>query len=227
MWVWPQLPYGGSPPPPHCAGGPFPQALALRHSLPVQRQILRTGHVLEKIVQNLCAAHSRQVPGNSCERCAGASENVLRLCEICAGVHLHNLRRVLGWGFRECACTNFAQFFATTLFFLRDQAVRAKNVSTLALPSPPSSPNPPGSFGDSPRQGEPALAWGRGPRAGGVELRFRGPGRRSLGARSQKVSKKSRKSLEKVSRARGPESLKKVSKKVRKVKKKSENGLFF
>ena len=32
-------------------------------------------------------------------------------------------------------------------------------------------------------------------------------------------AKKSRKSLEKVSRARGPESLKKVSKKVRKVKK--------
>ena len=53
-----------------------------------------------------------------------------------------------------------------------------------------------------------------------LELRFRGPGRRSLGARSQKVSKKSRKSLP----GPGPKSPKKVSKKVRKVKKKSENG---
>ena len=30
--------------------------------------------------------------------------------EICVGVHLHSLRRILGWGFRECARTNFAQF---------------------------------------------------------------------------------------------------------------------
>ena len=37
-------------------------------------------------------------------------------------------------------------------------------------------------------------------------------------------AKTSQKSLEKVSRARGSESLKKVSKKVRKVKKGSENG---
>ena len=44
--------------------------------------------------------------------------------------------------------------------------------------------------------------------------------RRSLGAKSQKVSKKSRK----TSRPRGPKSPKKVSKKVRKVSKKSENG---
>ena len=103
--------------------------LALRHSLPVQRQILRTGHVLEKIVQNLCAGHSRQVPGNLCERCAGASENVLRLCEICAGVHLRNLRRVLGWGFRECACTIFAQFFATTLYFFSETKLYGQKMS--------------------------------------------------------------------------------------------------
>ena len=50
------------------------------------------------------------------------------------------------------------------------------------------------------------------PAGQGPILRFRGPGRRSLGARREKR-------LEKVSRARGPESLKKVSKKVRKVKK--------
>ena len=68
----------------------------------------------EKIVQNLSEGHSRQVPDNLCERCAGASENVLGLCEICAGVHLHNLHRILEGGFRACACTNFAQIFAKT-----------------------------------------------------------------------------------------------------------------
>ena len=87
------------------------QGLALRHLLPVQRQILRTGHVPEKFVQNLCAGHSPQVSENLCKRCAGASTNVLRLCEICAGVHLHNSRTILGWGFRECACTNLAKVF--------------------------------------------------------------------------------------------------------------------
>ena len=51
-------------------------------------------------------------------------------------------------------------------------------------------------------------------------LRLRGPGRRSLGAKSQKVSKKS----PRASQPRGPKSPKKVSKKVRKVSKKSENG---
>ena len=40
-------------------------------------------------------------------------------------------------------------------------------------------------------------------------------------------AKKSQKSLEKVSRARGPESLKKVSKKVRKVKKNFQNSFFW
>ena len=58
---------------------------------------------------------------------------------------------------------------------------------------------------------------------------LRGPGRRSLGAKSQKVSKKSLKSLPEppgASRPRGPKSPKKVSTKVRKVSKKSENGLF-
>ena len=58
-------------------------------------------------------------------------------------------------------------------------------------------------------------------------LWFRGPGGRSLGAKSQKVSKKSRKSLEKVSRPRGPKSPKKVSKQVRKVSKKSEKMGFW
>ena len=69
--------------------------LGLGHILPVQRHILRTGHVPEKFVQNLCAGHSRQVPENLRKRCAGASKNVLRLCEICAGVHLHNSWRIL------------------------------------------------------------------------------------------------------------------------------------
>ena len=46
-------------------------------------------------------------------------------------------------------------------------------------------------------------------------LRFRGPGRRSLGARSQKVSKKSRK---KSPGTGSQKSEKKISKKVRKVK---------
>ena len=63
---------------------------------PVQRQISRTGHLSEKIVQNLCVGHSRQVPESLCERCA-ASKNVLRLLEICAGVHLHNPCRIVGW----------------------------------------------------------------------------------------------------------------------------------
>ena len=89
---------------------PSSVTLALRHVLPVERQILRKGHAPEKIVQNLCVGNSRQVPENLCERCAGAPKHVLRLCEICAGVHLHNSCRVLGWGFRESACTNFAQF---------------------------------------------------------------------------------------------------------------------
>ena len=62
--------------------GEFP---ALRHLLPVHMQILRTGHVPEKIVQNLCAGQPRQVPENLCERCAGASKNDQRLCTICAG----------------------------------------------------------------------------------------------------------------------------------------------
>ena len=57
-----------------------------------------------------------------------------------------------------------------------------------------------------------------------LKLRFRGPGRRSLGARSQKVSTKSRKSLLGPGPQKSEERLKKVSKKVRKVKKKSENG---
>ena len=90
--------------------------LPLGHSLPVQRQTLRAGHVLEKIVQNLCAGHSRQVPGNLCERCAGASENVLRLCENCAGVPAQ-FAQSIGVGFRECACTNFAQIFRCNLNF--------------------------------------------------------------------------------------------------------------
>ena len=53
-------------------------------------------------------------------------------------------------------------------------------------------------------------------------MRFRGPGRRSLGAKSQKVSKKSRKSL----LAQGPKSPKKVSKKVQKVSKNPFSDLF-
>ena len=40
------------------------QHLALRHLLRVQRQILITGHVPEKFVQNLSAGESRQVPEN-------------------------------------------------------------------------------------------------------------------------------------------------------------------
>ena len=62
----------------------------------------------EKTVQNLCAGHSQQVPENLCGKCVGASKNEVRLFESCAGVHLHNSRRILGWDFRECACTNFA-----------------------------------------------------------------------------------------------------------------------
>ena len=55
-----------------------------------------------------------------------------------------------------------------------------------------------------------------------LNLRFRGPGRRSLGPKA----KKSQKSLEKSLPGPGPKSPKKVSKKVRKVKKKSENGFW-
>ena len=53
-----------------------------------------------------------------------------RLCEICVGVHLHNSRRVWGWGFWERACTNFAQFSLKIRIFYCDQAARVKNVST-------------------------------------------------------------------------------------------------
>ena len=55
------------------------------------------------------------------------------------------------------------------------------------------------------------------------EKRIRGPGRGSLGAKSQKTSPKS---LEKVSRAGGPKSPKKVSKKVRKVKRTLNMGFW-
>ena len=72
------------------------RCLVLRHLLPVHRQILRTGHVPEEIVQNLCAGQSEQVPEYLCERCAVASKNVQRLCAMCPGVHLHNSRRILG-----------------------------------------------------------------------------------------------------------------------------------
>ena len=67
--------------------------LVLRHYLPVQRQILKTCHVSEKIVQNLCAGRSREVPENLCETCAGASKIVQRLCKICTAQFSHNI-----WG---------------------------------------------------------------------------------------------------------------------------------
>ena len=78
----------------HSPENPPKIKVALRHSLPVQTEILRTCHVPEKIVQNLCTGQSQQVPENLGKRCARASKNVQRLYEICAGVHLHNSRRL-------------------------------------------------------------------------------------------------------------------------------------
>ena len=63
---------------------------------------------------------------------------------------------------------------------------------------------------------------GRDSKHGGLSTFCLSPGRRSLGAKSQKVSKKSRKSLP----ARGPESPEKVSKKVRKVSKNPFSDFF-
>ena len=92
-------PYWGCGPGTH---GDFFHTTALEYG---QRRHLRTCHVPEKVVQNLCAGgHSKQVPENLCERCVGASKNMPRLCEISAGVHLHNSRRILGVGLlRMCA----------------------------------------------------------------------------------------------------------------------------
>ena len=78
---------------------------------------MSTGHAPEKIAQSLCAGQSRQVPENLCERYAGTSKNVQRLCASCAGVHLHNSCRTLGWSFRECGHTRFAQFSPKKLNF--------------------------------------------------------------------------------------------------------------
>ena len=54
-------------------------------------------------------------------------------------------------------------------------------------------------------------------------LRFRGPGRRSLGAKKPKSLQKLSKKCPVASRPRGPKTPKEVSKKVRKVSNKSEN----
>ena len=53
--------------------------LGLRHSLLVQRQILlRTGHVPEKIVQNLCAG----IPDRSQKICAKDVRGIRKCAEI-------------------------------------------------------------------------------------------------------------------------------------------------
>ena len=72
--------------------------LELRHVLPLQRPTLK-GHVHETIVQT-CAQGSPDKSQTICAKDAhGTSKNVQRLCEICAGLHRHNSRRILWWGF--------------------------------------------------------------------------------------------------------------------------------
>ena len=89
----------------------------------------------EKIVQNLCAGHSRRVPENLCKRCAGASENVLRLCEIiCAGVHLHNLRAILGGGASENVRAQVSRILSPKLeFFSETKPYRQKRSQALEM----------------------------------------------------------------------------------------------
>ena len=94
----PNLPWSlpSQPTPPKLRRWQFaPLNQRLRHSLPVQRQILRTGHVPEKIMQNLCAGHSRQVP----ENCAKDVRGPPKMCWDCAKF------------VRGCTCTIRADYW--------------------------------------------------------------------------------------------------------------------
>ena len=103
--------------------------LALRHLLPVQRQILRTGRVHEKIVQNLCAGHSRQIPEILCKKCAGASKNVLRLCEICAGGSAAQFTQNIGVGLPRMRVHKFRAIFHWNLNFSLRPGCTGKKMS--------------------------------------------------------------------------------------------------
>ena len=82
------------------------ETTALRHHLPVQRQIVRTCHVPEQ----KCKICTRGCPERLPDVCAKHVRKHQNVCRHCPEFVRHNSRKILGGSF----CTNFAHFSVKT-----------------------------------------------------------------------------------------------------------------